>query len=394
MKAVINVINKLLVNKEEPHAISWLTLFFDLIVVAVFARASYIYGKYPSWLVFAFIVVALTLIYLIWSMTTLELLLAARETWIRRAVVFAQVCALLVSGLAMYRGGGISDRYGFAALSVAFVGVAAHVWLRSRSPEADRRFIKPLGISAGAVALIFAIGACFPMGYAIGDVLIAWIFYPLGALVAVITFSLWGPRLIVKPAALAAHALNERFGVLLLIVMGDAFLQLLEILGAKRSIANPLFLIYTLVLVAAIWMLYYPRLAEVPLTNTVAAARVRVFGHYLLALSSMFAIVAYSVSADSGSESGHIQIGAVQWTALPVTGVVGAILLLTLVRDHRWSRAATLHTVTLVLLFAVNFFADIWVVIEREQDLVIAVSIVLIDAIAVLAVTKPQPVAE
>lgn len=379
---------KLIPNNEGAHSISWLTLCFDLIVVAVFARASYIYGKYPTWLVFAFIVVALTLIYLIWSMTTLELLLSERETWLRRAIVFVQVCALLVSGLAMYRGGGISDRYGFAALCIAFLGVAAHVWLRSRQTGGDRRFVKPLGVSAIVVALIFAIGASFPMGYAIGDVLIAWIFYPLGALVAIFTFSIWGPRLIVKPAKITTHALNERFGVLLLIVMGDAFLQLLEILGAKRTIANPMFLIFTLVLVAAIWLLYYPRLSEVPLTETISAARTRVFGHYLLAVSSMFSIVAYSVSADSGTESGHIESEAVHWTALPVIGVVLSILLLTLVRDRRWTTAASLHTVAVLLLCAVNFFSDVWVVIEREQDLAIAVSIVLIDAIAVLALTR------
>lgn len=386
--------NKLLGREESPHAISWLTLFFDLIVVAVIARATYIYGKYPTWLVFTFIVVALTLVYLIWSLTTLELLLSKRETWLRRAIVFVQVCALLISGLAMYRGGGISDRYGFIALCVAFIGVAAHVWLRSRQTDGDRRFVMPLGISALAVAAIFAIGALFPMGYEVGGVLIAWIFYPLGALVALVTFSFWGPRLIVKPASFATHALNERFGVLLLIVLGDAFLQLLEILGAKRTIANPMFLIYTLVLVAAIWMLYYPRLADVPLTKTVTAARMRVFAHYLLALSAAFSIVAYSVSADSGTESGHIQDGAVKWTTLPVTGVVVAILVLTLIRDKRWSIAATMHSVTLALLIVVNVLGDVWFVLEREQDLVIAVTIVLIDAIAVLALARDRAVGE
>lgn len=382
------MMSKLLGQPTSAHEISWLTLFFDLIVVAAVSRAAHIYASNPTWLVFAFIVVALTLVYLIWSMTTLELLLAKRETWLRRGIIFVQVCALLVSSLAMSRGSGISDRYGFISLAIAFMGVASLTWLRGREPGADQRYVRPLGISSLITAVICAVGATFPMGYAVGGILIAWIFYPAAALFALVTFSLWGPKLLVKPTTIAAHTLNERFGVLLLIVLGDAFVQLLAVLGTERVIAKPGFLIFTLMLVAGIWMLYYPRLADVPLTLTIRAARLRVAAHYLLALSAAFAIVAFAMSADSGSASAHDHAVAVSWTPLPVAGIMFSILLLTLIRDHTWSISATLHFVTFLLLLGVTACATLTPLFPGESDLVTSMALILIDAIAVLILTK------
>ena len=361
-------------------SISWLTLFYDLIIVAVFARATYIYGKNPSWETLGFIGIALLSLYVMWSVTTLELLLAEKETWARRGVVFVQVCALLVTGLAMYRGGGISDRFGFIALTVAFLSLATLTQLRRQDPQSDHRFIRPLTVVSLVTAAIFAAGACFPMGFAINGFLIAWAFYGVGTLVAAIGYAAWAPRLIVAPSYVQSHLLNERFGVLLLIALGDAFVKVLEVLGAMRSIPQPQFLGLTILFVVGVWLLYYPTLSNPALPRTLAEARSRIAAHFLLVVMGGVGIIAYVELATGFGEENH----QTQWTSLPVLGVMVSILWLTLLNDRKWTKKAWVLFTSCIALVILTLLAEYADTVSREIDLVISNFVTLITAIILL----------
>lgn len=361
-------------------SISWLTLFYDLIIVAVFARATYIYGKDPSWLTLGFIGVALLSLYVMWSVTTLELLLAQKETWARRGVVLVQVCALLVSGLAMYRGGGLSDRFGFIALMVSFLSLAALTQLRRQDRDTDHRYIRPLTVVSLVSAGIFAVGACFPMGFAIGEVLIAWVFYGIGTLVAAVGFATWGPRLIVAPASVKSHLLNERFGVLLLIALGDAFVKVIELLGAMRSIPQPQFLGLTLLFVVSIWMLYYPTLSNPALPTSLRQARSRIAAHFLLVVAGGVSIIAYVELATGFGEENH----QTKWTSLPILAVMASILWLTVLQEQKWTKQATALSVSCAVLVVLTALAEYADSISREVDLVAANAVALLTAVIVL----------
>jgi len=370
-------------------SISWMTLFYDLIIVAVFARATYIYGKDPSWLTFAFIAVSLIVLYSLWAVTNLELMMSPDTSWTRRIVVLAQVVALLVCGLAMYRGGGISDRWGFLALCVAFLSTASLTWLRTREANYDKRWIRSLMFVSLGASAIFALGACFPMGYLVGDVLIAWIFYPVATLWAAIGLAIVVPRLLVPPTSVDPHPLNERFGILLLIVLGDAFLQLLEVLGAMRTIPAPEFLVFTLLFVIAIWLLYFPVLGEPPLAPTIRLARGRVVAHFLLVLSSAFGIVAY-VELSTGFSEKDDAGATTAWTTFPMLGGGVAILWLALIESRRWTRTTIAHAIAVVFLVALTVSGELTNNLGRELDLVIANFVLLATAITVLAMRRRE----
>ena len=367
--------------------ISWMTLFYDLIIVAVFARATYIYGKNPSWFTFVFIVVALLSLYALWSLTTLELVMSPHQTWMRRVVVLVQVVALLVAGLAMYRGGGISDRWGFIGLSVGFFTTAILTWLRVREPGSDRRWLTSLlTVSLGAAA-IFGVGALFPMGYLVGDVLIAWIFYPVATAWAVIGLLIVAPRYLVAPSRVDSHSLNERFGVLLLIVLGDAFLQLLEVLGALRSIPAPEFLVLTLLLVVSIWLMYFPILAEPQLATSILRARSRVAAHFLLVLSSAFGIVAY-VELSTGFSNNDAEGETTAWSTSPVLAIAVAILWLTWLQMQKWTRVVTVHVVAVAILLVLTIVSQATGEAGREIDLIVANLVLLADAVIVVVLHR------
>ncbi len=378
------------VAESSPHptsggmsTVSWMTLFYDLIIVAVFARATYIYGKDPSWMTFAFIAVSLIVLYALWSITNLELVMSPDTSWRRRIVVLVQVVALLVCGLAMYRGGGISDRWGFLALCVAFLSTAALTWLRKREATYDARWMRTLMFVSLGASAIFALGACFPMGFLVGDVLIAWIFYPVAAVWVAVGFAVIIPRLLVSPTSIDAHPLNERFGVLLLIVLGDAFLQLLEVLGAMRSIPAPEFLVFTLLFVIAIWLLYFPMLGDPPLAATIRLARSRVAAHFLLVLSSAFGIVAY-VELSTGFSEKDADGTSTAWTTIPMLGVGVAVLWLTWIESRRWTSAMLTHTLAVAILLVLTVSGEITNNLGREIDLVVANLVLLAAALAVL----------
>ena len=367
--------------------ISWMTLFYDLIIVAVFARATYIYGKNPSWFTFTFIVIALLSLYALWSLTTLELVMSPHQTWMRRVVVLVQVVALLVAGLAMYRGGGISDRWGFIGLSVGFFTTAILTWLRVREPGSDPRWLGSLlTVSLGAAA-IFGVGALFPMGYLVSDVLIAWIFYPVATAWAVIGLLIVAPKYLVVPSRVDSHSLNERFGVLLLIVLGDAFLQLLEVLGALRSIPAPEFLVLTLLLVVSIWLMYFPILAEPPLATSILRARSRVAAHFLLVLSSAFGIVAY-VELSTGFSNNDAEGETTAWSTAPVLAIAIAILWLTWLQMQKWTRVVTVHVIAVAILLALTIFSEATGELGREIDLIVANLVLLADAVIVVVLHR------
>ncbi len=368
------------------HKISWLTLFYDVILVAVIARATYIYGKYPTWFTLVFISLTLLAVYVLWASTTLELMLSPEETWPRRALLFVQICALLLAGLAMYRGGGISDQWGFLGLAVSFASVGIFTLMRARDPFSDGRFVRPLAVTSFGTAIVFGVAALFPMKFMIGAVEIAWVFYAVGLGWAFVGMLIWAPRLITAPTRVQRTALNERFGVLLLIVLGDAFLQLLESLGALREIPAPGFVILSLVFVASVWLLYFPTMSEPELPTTPLTARIRIAAHFVLMLSAAYSIVAY-VNLSTVLFGPNYKEG-VHWTTWPVAGVAVAVLVLTLLHDKRWSARVWAHAVTSVVLIGMAVQGRLSDDLVREIDLVVANVVILVDALVALMLSR------
>jgi low temperature requirement protein LtrA len=367
--------------------VTWLPLFYDLILVAIIGRATYVYSNDPTWTTFGFVFLSMLIVFVLWANTTLELLLTHRETWAQRGLIFAQVTVLFIAGLAMYRGGGISDRWGFISLGVAFLSLAGLQYLRTRHNPEFRQGKASLVVSLIS-AFLFGWGALFPMGYTIGNgILIAWINYPLAILFATISTFVIAPRVLVSTNSINKLHLNERFGVLFLIVLGDAFLHLLHELGYLRVLPNPWDVALTIAFVFGLWVMYYPTISEPELPHSVSVARSRVAAHFLLIASAAFSIVAY-VSMGSPQDLSESTTANQGWSVLPLVGILVAVFWLTYLFDQRFSVSTTLHLLATGVVMAVGILASWLEVISWQSGLVIGAVVIVIDAALVLVVRK------
>lgn len=367
----------------KPSSVSWLSLLYDLILVAVIGRATSVYIADPTWETLAFVFLALLATFILWALTTLELLLTERETWPVRGLVFAQVIALLIAALAMTRGGGLNDQFGFGSLAVGFLTVAGLEFARIRRNAESLRQGQWLLMTSLVSAALFAYGAFYPMGFRLADgVLIAWINYPIAVLfAATATILVAAPRL-ASARQLSAHALNERFGVLLLIVLGETFLSLLHGLGTLREIPSLTEFVLSLVFVAAVWLLYFPTISEPELPRSAAMVRARVSTHFLLVTSTAFSLVPYvSLAAHQGGE-GH-EGARPEWTLLPVIGIVVAVAILTLLNDRRWSDSVSVHVASAIALCGVALASRAGL-IDAVFALYVGVVVLLSEAIIVV----------
>jgi low temperature requirement protein LtrA len=194
------------------------------------------------------------------------------------------------------------------------------------------------------------------------------------------------PQLVHRDARERSHVIQERFGLILLIVLGDSFLLLLGSVGSDNTMAQPLFFIASVLLVFSIWALYFPELSKAAFPETLRAGYARLGAHFLLVLSSTVAIVActwmtkYSFPQLAASVR---QEGA--WTALPIFTISASILWLTLLRDRRMSGQSVLHLTCSAALLVLALFGIFANDLESYWLLLTAVGVLIAQAILSLS---------
>ena len=369
-----------------PASIPWFVLFFDLVVVAAFSQTAKTYQATPTWYTSAFIAACILLVYSLWAVTTIEFLVTEVETWTHRVIVLVQMTAILVGALSLGRGSGLQDAWGFAALSVALGCGAVLTGLRGRIHQRDRNLIIRRAVLLGVASLLFFGGALVPAESDVGGVHVVLIVFYLATPVAIAAALTLMPQLVHRDARERSHVIQERFGLILLIVLGDSFLLLLGSVGSDNTIAQPLFFIASVLLVFSIWALYFPELSKAAFPETLRAGYARLGAHFLLVLSSTVAIVActwmtkYSFPQLAASVR---QEGA--WTALPIFTISASILWLTLLRDRRMSAQSVLHLTCSAVLLVLALFGIFANDLESYWLLLAAVGVLIAQAILSLS---------
>lgn len=370
---------------ENKPQIPWFILFYDLVIVASFSQVSHVYGAEPTWANFLYVAGCVLFLFALWGVTTLELLLS--DTWPRRVLALFQVTALVVAALAMGHGKSLEGPWGFAALSVAVGTTAILTGLRAQGARDGRReTILSLGLAASSI--IFLVTAFEPRETWKAGALIGEGSFFAGTVVLVAVAALHAPRVILDRTHIKEHDIQERLGLILLIVLGESFLMLLGAVGENSSVAHPWFLVATVLVVFAVWLLYFPGLAHAPIPTTRRGIRARMIAHYLLILTSVDAIVACaSIAKDSANYDEALGIQE-SWTALPFVAMLGAVIWIMLLRDRKWSLEATLHAVTAVVVAAAALAGMLVPYPEANVILLGAIGVLLADAVASVALRR------
>lgn len=314
-------------SEQSKQSVSWFELFYDLVIVAAVAQAGKVFIKTPDWGTTALIVTALLVLFAIWLLVTVSHGLFPGDDPIRRIIVLAQMVFISVAALALGKGG-LPNWVGFVGAGLALLAVTA-LYVRHLSEAGALR------IAVQQVALCTALGAVFFIAsafaslwltseqavYASPVLLLAGVAI---VLVPVLTVVL---KRVVTAGTLDTHHLEERFGLFVIIVLGESFVGLLAALGVLGDIPSPVFFVLTFVVSFCIWSLYFNAVLPFGMPDGMAGLRWWIAGHALLVLSMVSVAVEFAdLTLQADSESPLKFQGS--WTPLPLLGILSALAIL------------------------------------------------------------------
>lgn len=199
--------------------VGWLELFYDLVIAAsvlvIFMSLKADFTPENQWWL-SFVVLV---IFSVWLMTTFALnRLPDQSTWVR-FLVFVQMGALMLTVFTAASSGAIDDNIGLAFLAVVFLTIGALARTVSSRVGMSALPHRHAGWGAFAVALILGVNALTPQSFNMFALLFVFIAIVVGY------FMILLPRMDHRMPIDREH-LSERLAQLLLIVMGESFLEI------------------------------------------------------------------------------------------------------------------------------------------------------------------------
>lgn len=263
------------------HKAGWLELFYDLIYVAAFIQlgdalsAHYAEMKALAFLIFAGLFAPL---WLTWTSFTFFSNRFVVDDFLHRALVFGQMFG--IAGMAVNVGGvfeGDPRRFVLCLVLARAVLVAFYARsyrAESRARELSRRNLITFGIGA----LIWLISAFTPAPWG----------YGLWAVALLVDFSAGLSR---QSRALSgryppdAEHMTERYGLLTIIVLGEAFVKVLSAVAAEgMSGQYVLMSVLALAITFSLWWIYFDDIAHSRIKGSALAPYIWVYTHLPLTL--------------------------------------------------------------------------------------------------------------
>ena len=204
---------------SHPGKVGWLELFYDLIFAAstlvIFMSMKQDFSAENQWWL-SFVVL---LLFSVWLMTTFALnRLRDQSTWVR-TLVFAQMGALIVTVFIAASTSSIDDNLGLFFLAIVFLTLGALARTVARQAGTPAELQRYAGWGAFIAAFIIGVNAFTPESYNLVAMGFAFLIIVIGY------FLLFLPR-IDKQMPIDREHLAERLAQLLLIVMGESFLEI------------------------------------------------------------------------------------------------------------------------------------------------------------------------
>lgn len=281
-------------HKHTDRTIGWLELFYDLVYVATliqignFLSDSLSVQKALTLEGFSQFLVLMFVVWWSWGGETLyQNRYVADDIW-HRLLVFIQIFGVATMGLSV--SGAFGDLY--VQFTIGYVLVRAmtilmYVRTYYSHPE-SRTFAIRYMVGFGVGIAIWLAGAAFA-----GELYwVAW-------LVAIAFETIWWARPVMVDELAQwpgdFHHMLERFGIFTIIVLGEAFIKVLDdAQGTALSIYTIVFGVIVLVVLYTLWWLYFSdtadRLFEVSSNIKISSWS---YGHLFLATS----LVAFGVAA-------------------------------------------------------------------------------------------------
>jgi len=384
-----------IVGDPDPHLphqrVSWFELFYDLVIVAAVGYAAHTFAHDPTWALGLWIAAWTLIMFVLWSLTTLNNNLYPGDHPWRRVLGLVQMLALVVASLGTVADEGLSNSVGFGALAVAFASVSAMYFLSIRGAADDRTDMRSLAWSSGVAAVVLLIGVTLPddAEWTLTGAP-TWI---IAIGVAIAAVPLFGPIVGRVADRLDAEHLGERLGQLVIIVLGESFMSLVTGLGGLSTIPNPLFFVLTFLVVFAIWTLYFSSVLPAGMPRRPGRLRAWLLTHWIFMFGAVGAAAGFS--AVTLVPFGTASPGAAdEWTTLPLAFVMLALALLTWLGTGAVNRLVRLHLATAGVLVALSLLGLFVSTGGSNWEIALGSVAVMIDALISTRLERPYSRAE
>jgi len=244
---------------DEQH-VTWLELFFDLVFVAWLSlvNTSLLEAERPSLLLgFDATFVAFT----IWMIVSVINNRYPDGGLVRTMSMVFVMMLILVTALTVRPDDGLRNSLGAIMIGAVYV-TCALMLLDVRSHNRDSRLGAPIALCMVAAVICFAGAPTIGEGagelYGLGFVAVIASVFGAAALMTLAT------QRVLPDHPLRPGHLDERWGQLIIIVLGEGFLVLAETLLGIPSIPNPWLFVLLFVSVFAVWRLYFDSAMRVP----------------------------------------------------------------------------------------------------------------------------------
>lgn len=370
---------------EADQRPGWFELFYDLVIVAAIGRGTLLFTENPSWSTGESIGIILAFLFSVWLLTALHYGLFPKDDPIRQFLVLAQMLGIVIASLYLNLDVGTSDTTMYFALVFAMICIGLMYVRTGLRRHWSRAVVLPAAIGAFASAGIYLTcgllsGSVTREGHGLRALAMVGIVL---ALAPVLTA---GIREIVRQGVPNARHLEERLGLLVLIVLGESFAHLINELGSKGGIPSLAFFSMTFAVTFGMWSIYFSSINKFGVPGTAAGLRLWLLMHFVLTYGAVSMAAGMSslamIPADDPDPGPH---GG--WTVLPFIYMISAIAVMSWIEMRRWTPVLVIHAVTIAVLVAM-FIGQLMMPIEDRRWWVMAACLVVLAEVVLLAVLR------
>lgn len=360
-------------------------LFYDLVIAAAFGQTTDFYSDKSTWGVMGFVVVCNLFLYLLWFMTSLELMVNSRRNGLQKLFGLSQILAVSLMAIALGWDSGLTNFWGLLGVAIAVLSLVGLIMSGQSLGQSKRLVVWLLCTSA-----VFLVGALLSAVGFLSEESQIIAFFIAGVVVMLFgsVTNIW--RRVVEDSAVMPHALNERFGMLLLIVLGESFIVLVNTLGAIGGIPQPLYFVLTICVVFSIWLMYFPQISQFARPESLRSSAGRFSAHFVLVVCSANAVAAFASQAILAPSSGEFGWGSDSWTSLPLVVLLLAIVWLGSLESSRWSVVQTIHLVSAGVILILAVLGTIDNYDFGALTLAVSAVIFLLDAIVTDSISRSR----
>ena len=319
---------------ERPQKVAWFELFYDLVAVAAIAQVGKVFLAEPTYATTFLVLGSVVVLFTIWLLTTLVYGLVPSDPMWRKGLVLIQMVTIVVAALAVGREG-LPNWVGFTSIAAGFATMAI-IYARTRGAEpvvtqSLRRLVPFISL-----AVVMFLAAAAVSLYSTSEQAQVWVPVILLLTMAVILVPVVGPfmRDLMRAKMIDIAHFEERFGLLIIIVLGESFISLITSLSQAGEIPSVGFFVLTFVVTFSVWSIYFLTVMPAGVPEVLGNLRVWVLAHPIL----VFAAVTVSTEFADLSRidfSENYVTEAVEWSPFPILLVLVTILVMMASQQHK-----------------------------------------------------------